>query len=256
MVKVRIQLVRDCGQEREEVEWSGAVESSYGEVVKVVQQKLKMKAMKEVALHYDDEDSGTRRLLPHGDLSELLRKDMRIYVSMGKAPVDEAPVDEAPNDEAAGTPVTFSVMTLAGESFTLDALSNETIGSVKTKIQESTGVQAGRQKILLSEVELSDESKLEDSQISDTTVLQLVVVGGFHIRLAGMRGPNSPRFGCTSEYRWEMRCDCGHTETWVHVDGYDFYSMSKQMSKTCPSCGAVCVTKAAGPCGVPTEFPA
>jgi len=224
-----------------------------------VQKKLKMKAMKEVALHYDDEDSGARRLLPHGDLSELLRKDMKIYVSMGKAPVDETPNDEARVDQmtrSAGTPVTLSVMALNGESFTLDALSTETIGSVKTKIQESRGVQTGRQKILLSEVELPDELTLEDSQISDTTPLQLMVVSGFDIRLAGMSGANSPRFGCTSTYRWEMRCDCGHTDIWVHVDGYDFYSMRTQVSKSCPSCGAVCVTKAAGPCGVPTEFPA
>eukprot|EP00931_Biecheleriopsis_adriatica_P009734 TRINITY_DN110800_c0_g1_i1.p1 TRINITY_DN110800_c0_g1~~TRINITY_DN110800_c0_g1_i1.p1 ORF type:complete len:291 (-),score=26.05 TRINITY_DN110800_c0_g1_i1:168-956(-) len=255
MVKVRVQLVPDFGLGRGEVQWSGAVESSYSEVIKVVQNKLKLKVMKEVTLYYADRDHGTRRSLPHGDLSEVLQNDMQILVSLDKASAAGYSGQGDETTTSAITPITISVMALNGESFTLDAISSDTIRSVKTKIQESRGVNTGRQKLLLAEVELSDESKLEDSGISAETPLQLLVVSGFDIRLADLKGPNSPRYGCTSQYTWEMKCDCGYMDRWVHADGYDFYSMSKQLDKTCPMCGAECRTKPGGPGGVPTEFP-
>ena len=85
--------------------------------------------------------------------------------------------------------------------------------------------------------------------------MQLVIMNCFGIRLADMNGPNSPRFGCQSKYTWEMKCDCGHMETWDHLDGYDFYSLSTQVKKKCPQCGAECRTKNGGPGGVPNKFP-
>lgn len=259
MVKVRVQLIPEFGPERGEVKWSGAIESSYSEVVKVVQSKLKLKQMKTVTLYYDEGDPVTRRILPHGDLSEILQKDMKILVSLDQA--SSAAISPAlnlcPGNETTMSEFALSVITIGGESFTVDVSPSETIGSVKTKIHESRGVKAGNQKLLLAEVELSDELGLEGSGVSATTPLQLVVESGFYIRLAGTSGPNSPRFGCRSLYTWQMKCDCGHMETWDHSDGYDFYSLSKQLTKKCPNCGADCLTKNAGdPHGVPTKFPA
>mmetsp|Transcript_49846 Transcript_49846/g.89497 ORF Transcript_49846/g.89497 Transcript_49846/m.89497 type:complete len:271 (-) Transcript_49846:49-861(-) len=270
MVKVRIQLLPDFGPEKGTVKWSGAVESSYGEVIKVVQSKFEFKTMKDVTLYCEDGNPVTRRILPHGDLSDFLekastaesfngKKEIQIFVSLEKASTAGYSGYSSPRNEMATslvTPLTISVMTLGGELFTVDAISSETVDNVKTKIQESKGVKAGSQKLLLGDVELSNDSKLEDTAISATTPLQLVVVSRFDIRLARTDGPNSPRFGCRSQYTWEMKCDCGHMETWVHADGYDFYSMSHQVSKTCPKCGAECRTKTGGPGGVPTKFPA
>lgn len=255
MVKVRVQLVPEFGPDTGEVAWSGAVGSSYSEVVKVVQKKLELRDMRAVTLLYEEGDAGTRRILPRGDLSELLQKDMVIFVSLD--PACKATRDEAgPMTEVPKCTFGLSVSTLRGDVFAVDSVtSSDTIDSIKAKIQQSQGVLAGRQKLLLGEVELSDASTLEDCGVSDETPLLMVVVSGFDIRLAGMSGPNSPRFGGMSSYTWAMRCDCGHMETWTHSDGYDFYSMAKQLTRTCPQCGAECRTKAGYPGSVPTEFP-
>lgn len=259
MVKVRIQLVPEFGPESGEVKWSGAVEASYSGVIQVVQRKLKLKEMNLVTLYYEDGGPGTRRILPHGCLGELLQKDMRILVSLGQAlrASTSAAADPGPGNETALSKFDLPVIMLSGESFTVAVRSSETIGSVKAKIQESQGVRPHKQRLLLAEAEPPDESGLADIGVSATTPLQLVVmnVNGFDIRLAGMSGANTPRFGCTSTYTWEMKCECGHTETWGHVDGYDFWSMSKQLAKLCPRCGGTCLTKAAGPSSIPTEFP-
>lgn len=253
MVKVRVQLVPEFGPDAGEVTWSGAVGASYSEAVRVVQKKLVLRDMRAVTLLYEEEDSGTRRMLPRGDLSELLQNDMKIFVSLD--PAWKAARDEAgPGTGVPGCTFGLSVITPRGDAVAVDSVtSNDTIHSIKAKIQQAQGVPARRQKLLLGDVELPDESNAEDCGVSGETPLRMVVVNRFDIRLAGETGPGSPRYGgYISFYIWEMRCDCGHLEKWT-----DEGSLAKQLTKTCPQCGAACRTKAGRQRSVPipTQFP-
>lgn len=162
------------------------------------------------------------------------------------------PIEEVPIEGFA-----LPVILLSGETLTVHVTTSETIGNVKSKIQEMNGVEIEAQRLTFNGVELADDAELGGSGLSGSTPLQLVMVktGTFEIRLADMSGPNSPRFGCQSTYTWEMKCDCGHTETWRDSAGYDFLSLERQLTKKCPECGGSCRTKGRGPGCVPTQFP-
>eukprot|EP00927_Polykrikos_kofoidii_P079554 TRINITY_DN76335_c0_g1_i1.p1 TRINITY_DN76335_c0_g1~~TRINITY_DN76335_c0_g1_i1.p1 ORF type:complete len:295 (+),score=27.85 TRINITY_DN76335_c0_g1_i1:74-958(+) len=151
----------------------------------------------------------------------------------------------------------LSVILLSGETFTVHVTLSETIGSVKSKIQEMKGFEIEHQRLFFNEAELADDSELGGSGLSDATPLQLVMVvtTTFDLRLAATHGPNSPRFGCQSSYTWEMKCDCGHTEFWRDSASYDFYSLEKQRTKKCRMCGGGCRNKSSCPGDVPTKFP-
>jgi ubiquitin len=66
------------------------------------------------------------------------------------------------------------VKTLSGQSITLNVSTTDTIGSVKTKIQASTGIPPSQQRLVFAGKQLEDGKTLADYNIPDKATIQLV----------------------------------------------------------------------------------
>jgi len=74
----------------------------------------------------------------------------------------------------------------------------------------------------------------------------VVAIGGMLVRLIGMSGPNSPRFGATSTGTYELSCfACNHEEEWTENHSYVPLTgcsvdrgVTSRNPQACPQCGA------------------
>lgn len=97
--------------------------------------------------------------------------------------------------------------------------------------------QAIKLRILLGNTVLPSTKTLSNAGIGNDSLLNVCAVSSFDIYLTEIRGPNSPRFGCTSCCVYEMRCSCGYTESFQESHGYAVHPPERLIT-ACPSCGA------------------
>lgn len=81
---------------------------------------------------------------------------------------------------ATGGSYQIFVKTLAGETHTVDVTSDTTVGALKTKLQEKTGVPADQQKLIYAGKTLEDGDTLFDYSIQKEATLHLVVNSHTH----------------------------------------------------------------------------
>eukprot|EP00933_Yihiella_yeosuensis_P052665 TRINITY_DN50775_c0_g1_i1.p1 TRINITY_DN50775_c0_g1~~TRINITY_DN50775_c0_g1_i1.p1 ORF type:complete len:153 (-),score=30.87 TRINITY_DN50775_c0_g1_i1:355-813(-) len=137
--------------------------------------------------------------------------------------------------------LSLTVNKLDGTSVQISVKETDTIAIVKTAIKEKTGTPTEQQQLCLgTDILDNDEAKLGESGITEDTPLQLVLVNRYALKLISVSGPNTPRFGIDTSYKWEMKCSCGYSEVWEDRRGYDFESHNVLSEKACPGCGGKC----------------
>eukprot|EP00933_Yihiella_yeosuensis_P072079 TRINITY_DN8036_c0_g2_i1.p1 TRINITY_DN8036_c0_g2~~TRINITY_DN8036_c0_g2_i1.p1 ORF type:complete len:207 (-),score=32.62 TRINITY_DN8036_c0_g2_i1:216-836(-) len=141
----------------------------------------------------------------------------------------------------------LTVDRLNGTSLQISVMETDTIETLKAKIREETGIPTNQQNLILGTDVLEDDKvQLGKKGIGEETSLQLVLVNlkppdTYTLKLMSTNGPNSPRYGCQSTYRWKVECSCGYIGEWIHSQGYDFYSYEElKRGRKCPACGGNC----------------
>jgi hypothetical protein len=147
-----------------------------------------------------------------------------------------SPLEGAANEEE-----TVHVETLSGTTVSVALPPSATVGDLKAavlpKLLEASG--PVKLKLLAGDAVLafSDDVKLSEAGVNGHSVLTAVAeqLQTFNIKVKDYQGPNSPRFGCTTRVKYELRCTCGHSEVFYESQGYVMALPGRQVY-ACPEC--------------------